>query len=158
MDFSPPGSSLHGISQARMLEWVAMPSSRGSFQPRDQGQVSRIAGRFFTIWTTSEAQGLYLSNSLFFFKKINGETPIDPTVGILKAKNDNNPNKILHWWLRPMQSTTPIPTPKTPNLTISESLETQVELPSWHAEVQSIFGLCLIALTSFTRMLFLIHG
>ena len=72
----------------------AMPSSRGSFQPRDRGQVSLIAGRFFTIWTTSETQGLYLSNSLFFFL-INGETPIDPIVGILKAKNDNKPNLAL---------------------------------------------------------------
>ena len=35
MDCSPPGSSVHGISQARILEWVAMPSSRGSSQPRD---------------------------------------------------------------------------------------------------------------------------
>ena len=35
MDCSPPGSSVHGILQARILEWVAMPSSRGSSQPRD---------------------------------------------------------------------------------------------------------------------------
>ena len=39
-----------GILQARILEWVAMPSSRGSSRPRDRTQVSRIAGRFFTIW------------------------------------------------------------------------------------------------------------
>ena len=44
-----------GTLQARILEWVAMPSSRGSSQPRDQIQVSHIAGRFFTIWTTKEA-------------------------------------------------------------------------------------------------------
>jgi len=42
-----------GILQARMLEWVAMPSSRGSSQPRDRTQVSYIGGRFFTIWATS---------------------------------------------------------------------------------------------------------
>ena len=48
MDSSPPGSSVHGILQAKMLEWVAIPSSRGSSQPRDQTQVSRIAGGFFT--------------------------------------------------------------------------------------------------------------
>ena len=59
MDCSPPGSSLHGILQARILEWVAMPSSRGSSQPRDQTQVSVIAGRFFTIWTTRETLGCY---------------------------------------------------------------------------------------------------
>ena len=39
---------VHGILQARILEWVAFPFSRGSSQPRDQTQVSRIAGRFFT--------------------------------------------------------------------------------------------------------------
>ena len=49
IDCSPPGSSVHGILQARILEWVAMPSSGGSSQPRDQLQVSRIAGRFFTV-------------------------------------------------------------------------------------------------------------
>ena len=48
-----------GILQARVLEWVAMPLSRGSTQPRDQTQVSCIAGRFFTIWATREAQQIY---------------------------------------------------------------------------------------------------
>ena len=43
MDCSPPGSSVHGILQARRLEWVAMPSSRGSSQPRDQTQVSYVS-------------------------------------------------------------------------------------------------------------------
>ena len=42
---SPPGSSVHGIFQARVLEWVAISFSRGSSQPRDQTQVSCIAGR-----------------------------------------------------------------------------------------------------------------
>ena len=49
MDYSPPGSSVHGILQPRMVEWVAIPFSRGSSQPRDQTQVSHIVGRFFTI-------------------------------------------------------------------------------------------------------------
>ena len=56
MDWSPPGSSVHGILQARILEWVVIPSSRGSSQPRDQTQVSHVAGRFFTDWATREAQ------------------------------------------------------------------------------------------------------
>ena len=47
IDYSPPGSSIHGILQARILEWVAMPFSRGSFQPRDRTQVSCITGGFF---------------------------------------------------------------------------------------------------------------
>ena len=55
-DCSPSGSSVHGIPQARILEWVAMPSSRGSAQPRDQTQVSCTAGGLFTIWATREAQ------------------------------------------------------------------------------------------------------
>ena len=46
MDCSLPGSSLQGISQARILEWVAISSSRGSSRPRDQTQVSCIVGRF----------------------------------------------------------------------------------------------------------------
>ena len=56
MDCSLPGSSVHGILQARILEWVAFPSSRGSSQPRDQTQVYHIVGRFFTSWATREAQ------------------------------------------------------------------------------------------------------
>ena len=48
MDYSPPGSSTHGIFQARILKWVAISSSRGSSQPRDQTWVSCIAGGFFT--------------------------------------------------------------------------------------------------------------
>ena len=47
-----------GILQARILEWVAMPSSRGSSQPRDWTQVSCVAGRFFTIWASREAQNI----------------------------------------------------------------------------------------------------
>ena len=48
IDCSPPGTSIHGILQARTLEWVATPFSRGSCQPRDWTQASCIACRFFT--------------------------------------------------------------------------------------------------------------
>ena len=48
MDYSPPGSSVHGVLKARILEWVAISFSRGSTRPRDQTQVSCTAGRFFT--------------------------------------------------------------------------------------------------------------
>ena len=50
MDCSLPGSSVHGILQARILEWVAISFSRGSSRPRDWTQVSRIAGRLFNLW------------------------------------------------------------------------------------------------------------
>ena len=54
MDCSPPGSSVHGIFQARILEWVAISFSRRSSRPRDRNWVSRIVGRCFTFWATRE--------------------------------------------------------------------------------------------------------
>ena len=55
MDCSAPGSSVHGILQARILEWVVISFSRGSSRPRDQTRVSRIGGRCFNLWATREA-------------------------------------------------------------------------------------------------------
>ena len=55
MDCSPPGSSVHGIFQAWILEWVAISFSRGCSRPRDWTRVSRIVGRCFTIQATREA-------------------------------------------------------------------------------------------------------
>ena len=55
VDCKIPGSAVHGIFQARVLEWVAISFSRGSSQPRDWTQVSRIADRHFTLWATREA-------------------------------------------------------------------------------------------------------
>ena len=52
--YSLPGSSVHGIFQAGILEWVAISFSRRSSQPRDWTWVSHIAGRRFTIWATSD--------------------------------------------------------------------------------------------------------
>ena len=52
---NPKDYTVHGILQARIEEWVAFPFSRRSSQPRDQIQVSHIAGRFFTNWATREA-------------------------------------------------------------------------------------------------------
>ena len=63
MDYSPPDSSVHGILQARILEWIAIPFSRGSSRPRDQNPVSPIAGRLFTICATREAPKYGLQNS-----------------------------------------------------------------------------------------------
>ena len=55
IDGSPPGSPVPGILQSRILKCVAMPSSMGSSQPRDQTEVSCIAGSFFTVSATREA-------------------------------------------------------------------------------------------------------
>ena len=64
MDCSPPGSSVYGISQARILEKVDISSFRGSSQPRDWTHVfcvSCFAGIFFYLWTTREARSTYLT-------------------------------------------------------------------------------------------------
>ena len=55
MDCSLSGSAIHGIFQARVLEWIAISFSRGSSRPRKRTQVSHIAGRHFTVWGTREA-------------------------------------------------------------------------------------------------------
>ena len=54
MDCSLPGSSVHGIFQAVVLEWIAISFSSGSSRPRDGTQVSRIVDRRFTVWATRE--------------------------------------------------------------------------------------------------------
>ena len=53
-DCSPPGFSVHGILQARILEWTAIPFSRGTSQHKYQTLVSYLVGRFFTILTTGK--------------------------------------------------------------------------------------------------------
>ena len=81
--------TVQGILQARILEWVAFPFSRGSSQPRDQTQVSHIAGGFFTSWATGEAQlsnqGRYLiikstmkHSQLFLLNPISRDTSFLP--------------------------------------------------------------------------------
>ena len=61
----PMDYTVHGILQARILEWVAFPFSRGSSQPRDWTRVSCIAGRFFTNWAMREAQSRHNSSYRF---------------------------------------------------------------------------------------------
>ena len=65
VDCSPPGSPVHGVSQARMLEWVAISFFRGSSWLRDWTQVSCVAGGFFTDWATREAPTLVIQDNLF---------------------------------------------------------------------------------------------
>ena len=64
MDCSLPGSSVHGIFQATVLEWIAISFSRGSSQPRDQTLVSCIVDRHFTVWTTREIPMLFITTIL----------------------------------------------------------------------------------------------
>ena len=83
-DHSPPGSSVHRVLQARILEWVAMPSSGVSSSPRDWTQVSCIAGGFFTNRTTREALELALKllYSVTFLMKPGSKTLL---LSILKS-------------------------------------------------------------------------
>ena len=60
MDCSLPGSTFHGILQARVLEWVAISFSRGSSRPRDRTLISCIPGRRFNLWATREAHVIKL--------------------------------------------------------------------------------------------------
>ena len=63
MNCSPPGSPVRGIPQARILEWVAIPFSRGSSRSRNPTRISCSAGRFFTVWATRETPCSCLSSS-----------------------------------------------------------------------------------------------
>ena len=82
-----PGSSVHGILQARILEWIAIPFSRGSSWPRDQTQVSCTVGRFFTVWASMTLQtSQHLTQRvpkwhLFSFHKISLYTSLYPCFG-----------------------------------------------------------------------------
>ena len=68
---SLPGSSVHGILQARILECIALPFYSGSSKPGDWAQISCIGGRFFTIWATRKTLSLIIwANFYFFFLKI----------------------------------------------------------------------------------------
>ena len=67
VDCSLPGSAVHGILQARILEWVAISFSRGSSPPRDRTQISHIAGRFFTVWDTSVSWCVIVGQNLLIF-------------------------------------------------------------------------------------------
>ena len=61
VDCSLPGFSVHGILQARILEWVAISLSRGSSRPRDRTQVSRIGGRHFNLWESRSCVRLFVT-------------------------------------------------------------------------------------------------
>ena len=67
MDCSVPGSSVDGIFQARVLEWVAISISRGSSQPKDRTRISGIASRFFTSWATGEAPIVIIGDTYWAF-------------------------------------------------------------------------------------------
>ena len=63
----PKGSSVHGLLQARILEWVALSFSKGSFRPRDRTRVSHIVGRCFNVWATRESGNEYERIFIYYY-------------------------------------------------------------------------------------------
>ena len=100
VNWGPPGSSVLGILQARILEWVAISFSRETSQPRDRTQVSHIAGRHFTIWATREVPQEYWSGLVF---PSPGDFPnpgIEPRSPALWADTlTSEPPGNIHTWL-----------------------------------------------------------
>ena len=80
MDCSLPGSSVHGIFQAVVLEWIAISFSKGSSQPRDRTQVSCIVDRHFTVWPTGKS--IYFSAKMGIIM-----VPTSATQVVLLGKN-----------------------------------------------------------------------
>ena len=93
MGCNPPGFSVHGIFQARILEWVAISFSRESFWPRDWTQVSCIAGECFTLCATRETLALPYSHPIqktWFLSDTSGRNPpsyLDPLPNMVSSKS-----------------------------------------------------------------------
>ena len=85
MDCSLPGSSVREILQIKTLEWVAMPSSRGSSCPRDQTQVSHIADVFFTLWAIRDTL-----DSIIYVQIVQGLQRETMTQGSLRKHNSKS--------------------------------------------------------------------
>ena len=104
MDCRLPGSSVHGLLQARVLDWVSMPFSMGSSQPGDQTQVSRVASRFVTIWGTQFSSVAQLCLTLC--NAMDCSMPGFPVHHQLSACSNSCP---LSWWCHPTVSSSVIP-------------------------------------------------
>ena len=93
MDCSSRGFSIHGVFQARILEWVAISSSRGSSPARDRTHVSCIEGRRFTLWATREVRLIFME-SLLCNKRIN-------YISNKKFNIEKLRTVLFHWWILP---------------------------------------------------------
>ena len=140
MDCSPPGSSVCGIFQTRILEWVAIPFSRGSSQSRNWTQVFYIAGRFFTFWATREALSLGACSESEKWKwnsVVSGSLRPPMDCGILQAR-------ILEWIVFPFSRVSSQPRDKTQVLNESYS-----EHSSFYLIITFHFGSRLFFLLSY---------
>ena len=98
MDCSPSGFSVHGISQARILEWVALSSSRGSSQPRDQTCITCPGGRFFTAIDRHLVYGPCTERISFINLFIGSASLLDSITlpGYYPDSNSHYPNHFVH--------------------------------------------------------------
>ena len=104
MDCSPPGSSVHGDSPARILQWVAISSSRGSSPPRDPTRVSwvsYIAGRSFTTWAITQSQTPSFTpeaiNTLIYLVVASRHPPLSPNPGAQEQTTQKPPQATSLW-------------------------------------------------------------
>ena len=99
MDCSLPGSSVHGIFQTTVLEWIAISFSRGSSRPRDWTQVSRIVDRHLTIWATREVHVILVILKILqarLQQYVNHELP-DIQDGFRKGRGTRDQMTNIHW-------------------------------------------------------------
>ena len=130
--------TVHGILQARILEWVVFSFSRGSSQPRDQTQVSWIAGRFFTSWTTSSVQFSHsvLSDSLRPHESQHARPPCPSPTPRVHA-NSRPSNR----WCHPAISSSVVPFSSCPrSLPVSESFPMS-QLFTWGGQSTGVSAL-----------------
>ena len=98
VDYSPPGSSVHGISQTRILEWVAISFSRGSSQPRDQTHVSWIRRQILYHWATREALSIFFTVILILGISIWCHIKVTWVKRVWKIGCQTNRNRISWGW------------------------------------------------------------
>ena len=110
MDYSLPGSFLHGILQARVLEWVAISFTRGSSQLRDRTGVSRITGRRFNLWAIREAH-LLLKSTLIQFNPVSNLKSLTQSSHHFNLQLNGSPDQLnsLQTTLQPDSSLTHLP-------------------------------------------------
>ena len=97
----PMDNTVHGILQGRILEWAAIPFFRGSSKPRDQTQVSCIAGRFFTVWATRETCLFILLHLTFCYAIfINHRLNHAPSLQVSVKFSSWNKNSLEKMWIR----------------------------------------------------------
>ena len=85
-------SPVHGILQARILEWIAIPFSRGTFQPRDQTLVFCLTGRFFTVWATGKSPKK--KKKIWSLSTRTGTWTLDPQIKSLMLQRLNYPGNV----------------------------------------------------------------